>query len=87
MMGYCLLTFVNQVAVLKQITKMDLIDFFNEYVNVGAPKRKSLSIQVFGSSHASEFKSEKVDPVEPNVVQVEDIFCFRRSRPLHPAFK
>ncbi|XP_015073642.1 insulin-degrading enzyme-like 1, peroxisomal isoform X1 [Solanum pennellii] len=77
----------NEVAALKQITKMDLIDFFNEYVNVGAPKRKSLSLQVFGSSHFSEFKSEKVDPAEPNVVQIEDIFCFRRSRPLHHSLK
>ncbi|XP_049354537.1 insulin-degrading enzyme-like 1, peroxisomal [Solanum verrucosum] len=77
----------NEVAALKQITKTDLINFFNEYVNVGAPKRKSLSLQVFGSSHSSEFKSEKVDPVEPNVVQIEDIFCFRRSRPLHHSLK
>ncbi|TMX00209.1 hypothetical protein EJD97_001196 [Solanum chilense] len=77
----------NEVAALKQITKTDLIDFFNEYVNIGAPKRKSLSLQVFGSSHFSEFKSEKVDPAEPNVVQIEDIFCFRRSRPLHHSLK
>ncbi|XP_060185604.1 insulin-degrading enzyme-like 1, peroxisomal isoform X2 [Lycium barbarum] len=77
----------NEVAVLKQITKTDLIDFFNEYVNLGAPKRKSLSLQVFGSSHSCQLKAEKVDPVEPNVVQIEDIFCFRRSRPLYPSFK
>ncbi|XP_059309265.1 insulin-degrading enzyme-like 1, peroxisomal isoform X2 [Lycium ferocissimum] len=77
----------NEVAGLKQITKTDLIDFFNEYVNVGAPKRKSLSLQVFGSSHSCQLKAEKVDPVEPNVVQIEDIFCFRRSRPLYPSFK
>ncbi|XP_075101530.1 insulin-degrading enzyme-like 1, peroxisomal [Nicotiana tabacum] len=77
----------NEVAALKLITKTDLIDFFNEHVNVGAPKRKSLSLQVFGSSHSSEFKAEKVDPVEPNVVQIEDIFSFRRSRPLYPSFR
>ncbi|PHU16875.1 Zinc-metallopeptidase, peroxisomal [Capsicum chinense] len=77
----------NEVAALKQITKTDLIDFFNEYVNAGAPKRKSLSLQVFGSSHSSEFKSGKVDPAEPNVIQIEDIYSFRRSRPLHHSFK
>ncbi|KAJ8565069.1 hypothetical protein K7X08_001529 [Anisodus acutangulus] len=76
-----------EVAALKQITKTDLIDFFNEYVNVGAPKRKSLSLQVFGSSHSSQLKAEKVDPIEPNVVQIEDIFCFRRSCPLYQSFK
>ncbi|CAN4107220.1 unnamed protein product [Withania somnifera] len=76
-----------KVAALKQITKTDLIDFFNEYVNVGAPKKKSLSLQVFGSSHSSEFKAEKVDPVEPNVIQIKDIFSFRRSRPLHHSFR
>nr|GMD39795.1 insulin-degrading enzyme-like 1, peroxisomal [Ipomoea batatas] len=76
-----------EVAALKQLTKADLIKFFDEYVSISSPKRKALSVRVYGSSHSSEYKSEKEEPAEPGFVKIEDIFSFRRSRPVYPSFK
>ncbi|KAK2994516.1 hypothetical protein RJ640_010794 [Escallonia rubra] len=76
-----------EVTALKQLTKRELIDFFDENIKVGAPRRKSLSVQVCSSLHSSEFKANPSPPVEPNSVQIEDIFSFRRSQPLYGSFK
>ncbi|CAK9155607.1 unnamed protein product [Ilex paraguariensis] len=76
-----------EVAALKKLTREELIDFFNEYIKVGAPRKKSLSVHVYASSHSSEYRAEKTEPVGPNSVQIEDIFSFRRSRPLYGSFK
>lgn len=76
-----------EVAALKQVTQKDLIDFFNEHIKVGAPQKKSLSVRVYGNSHSSEYEEDKKEKLEPNYVQIEDIFSFRRSQPLYPSFK
>ncbi|VFQ78510.1 unnamed protein product [Cuscuta campestris] len=75
-----------EVEALKQVTKTDLIGFFDEYVSVDSPKRKALSVRVYGSSHSSEYKAEKTEPAGPDFVRIEDVFSFRRSRPVHPSF-
>nr|GLL36597.1 Zinc-metallopeptidase, peroxisomal [Ipomoea trifida] len=77
----------KEVAALKKLTKTDLIKFFDEYVSISSPKRKALSVRVYGSPHSSEYKSEKEEPAEPDFVKIEDIFSFRRSRPVYPSFK
>ncbi|KZV14444.1 zinc-metallopeptidase, peroxisomal [Dorcoceras hygrometricum] len=74
-----------EAAALKQLTQEDLIDFFNEYINVGALQKKGLSIRVYGSLHSSEHKVDNSQSTD--VVQIEDIFSFRRSRPLYGSFK
>ncbi|KAK2976885.1 hypothetical protein RJ640_010808 [Escallonia rubra] len=76
-----------EVTALKQLTKRELIDFFDENIKVGAPRKKSVSVRVYGSLHSSEFKANSSPPVEPNSVQIEDIFSFRRSQPLYGSFK
>ncbi|KAA8517097.1 hypothetical protein F0562_017390 [Nyssa sinensis] len=76
-----------EVAALKQLTQKDLTDFFNEYIKVGALRKKTLSVHVYGSLHSSELKADKTEPVEPNLIQIDDIFSFRRSRPLYGSFR
>ncbi|THF95861.1 hypothetical protein TEA_024512 [Camellia sinensis var. sinensis] len=76
-----------EVAALKQLTQKELIDFFNEYIKVGAPRKKSLSTQVYGGLHSSEYKTDQSEPTKPNMVRIDDIFSFRRSRPLFSSFK
>ncbi|KAI7990111.1 Insulin-degrading enzyme-like 1, peroxisomal [Camellia lanceoleosa] len=76
-----------EVAALKQLTQKELIDFFNEYIKVGAPRKKSLSVQVYGGLHSSEYKTDQSEPTKPNMVRIDDIFSFRRSRPLFSSFK
>ncbi|XP_052172823.1 insulin-degrading enzyme-like 1, peroxisomal [Diospyros lotus] len=76
-----------EVAALKQLTQKELIDFFDEYLKVGTPRKKTLSVQVYGSLHSSEYKTDQNKPAEPNLVRIDDIFSFRRSRPLYGSFK
>ncbi|KAA8517091.1 hypothetical protein F0562_017384 [Nyssa sinensis] len=75
-----------EIAALKQMTQQDLIDFFNEYIKVGAPRKKTLSVRVYGSLHSLEYKADKSEPIQPNFIQIDDIFSFRRSRPLYGSF-
>lgn len=69
-----------EVAALKQLTQQDLIDFFDEHVKVGAPRKRTLSVRVYGKLHSCEYPSDKSQQLPPNAVQIEDIFSFRRSQ-------
>ncbi|GAV91196.1 LOW QUALITY PROTEIN: hypothetical protein CFOL_v3_34595, partial [Cephalotus follicularis] len=77
------LKFDRREAELKQ---QELIDFFNEHIKVGAPRKKTLSVRV-GGRHLSDYTSDKSDTVQPHSIQVDDIFRFRRSQPLYGSFK
>ncbi|EYU18739.1 hypothetical protein ABFS82_10G164400 [Erythranthe guttata] len=76
-----------EVAALKQLTQQELIDFFNEHIQCGAPGKKSMSVRVYGSAHSSEFEADKSLTAETEFVQIEDIFSFRRSRPLYGSLR
>ncbi|KAH8506557.1 hypothetical protein H0E87_013388 [Populus deltoides] len=76
-----------EVAALKQLTQQDLIDFFDEHVKVGAPRKRTLSVRVYGKLHSCEYASDKSQQLPPNAVPIEDIFSFRRSQPLYGSFK
>lgn len=76
-----------EVAALKQLTHQELIDFFNEYIKVGAPGKKTLSVQVYGSLHTSEYIAQKSKPTPTNSVRIEDILSFRNSQSLYGSFK
>ncbi|XP_072951084.1 insulin-degrading enzyme-like 1, peroxisomal [Typha angustifolia] len=75
-----------EVAALRELKKEELIEFFDNYVKVGASQRKTLSVLVFGGLHSSEYKSA-VQDVAPQTYQITDICSFRRSRPLYGSFK
>ncbi|XP_059309269.1 insulin-degrading enzyme-like 1, peroxisomal isoform X2 [Lycium ferocissimum] len=77
----------REIEALKQLTQKELTDFFDEYIKVGVPRKKALSVRVYGSSHSSLFQAHKNEQIEPNAVQIEDIFSFRRSRPLYGSLK
>ncbi|KAH9648313.1 Insulin-degrading enzyme-like 1 (peroxisomal) [Citrus sinensis] len=78
---------LKQVAALRQLTQQELIDFFNENIKAGAPRKKTLSVRVYGSLHAPELKEETSESAEPHIVHIDDIFSFRRSQPLYGSFK
>ncbi|XP_027350190.1 insulin-degrading enzyme-like 1, peroxisomal isoform X3 [Abrus precatorius] len=73
-----------EVEALRQLTLQELIDFFNEYVKVGAPRKKTLSVRVHGNRHSSEYKAEAS---EPHLSKIDNVFAFRRSQPLYGSFK
>ncbi|KAL2535059.1 Zinc-metallopeptidase [Abeliophyllum distichum] len=76
-----------EVAELKQLNQKELIDFFHEYIKVGIPQKKGLSVRVYGSAHSSEYKSDNSEIAESNSVCIKDIFSFKRSRPLYGSFR
>ncbi|MBA0642157.1 hypothetical protein Goklo_026595, partial [Gossypium klotzschianum] len=76
-----------EVAALKKLTQQELIEFFNENVKVGATRKKTLSVRVHGNQHLAEYHSQKSESVQPNTIQINDIFSFRRSQPLYGSFR
>ncbi|KAI4967708.1 hypothetical protein ZWY2020_016983 [Hordeum vulgare] len=76
-----------EVAALGELKKEELIEFFDNYVKVGAPEKKILSIQIYGGLHASEYEKIVHDVPPPHSHRITDIFSFRRSRPLYGSFK
>jgi insulysin len=75
---------LEQIEELRKLTLQELIDFFNEYVKVGAPRKRTLSVRVHGNLHSSEYKSEAS---EPQFARIDDIFSFRKSQSLYGSFK
>ncbi|MQM18488.1 hypothetical protein Taro_051480 [Colocasia esculenta] len=76
-----------EVAALRELTRQELIDFFNTYVKVGGSRRRALSVQVYGGLHSKEYEIAKSGSSRPQNKIIEDIFSFRRSRPLYKSFK
>ncbi|KAL1225285.1 Insulin-degrading enzyme-like 2 [Cardamine amara subsp. amara] len=76
----------EEVAALRELKKEELIDFFDEYIKVDAPKKKSMSICVYGNQHLQEMASDK-DKVPSPSIEIEDIVCFRKSQPLYGSLK
>ncbi|KAF8045487.1 hypothetical protein N665_4811s0002 [Sinapis alba] len=76
----------EEVAALRELKKVELIEFFNTYIKVDAPKKKSMSICVYGSKHLKEMESDK-DKVASPFIQIEDIVGFRKSQPLYGSLK
>ncbi|XVE61130.1 hypothetical protein DITRI_Ditri06bG0014900 [Diplodiscus trichospermus] len=70
-----------EAAILRDLTQQDFIDFFDEYIKVGSPRKKTLSVRIYGKKHLYDYKSEKSEPLELNSVRIEDILGFRRSQP------
>lgn len=78
---------VSQVAALKELDKDELIDYFNKYIKIDSPQRKTLCVHVYGGPQTAEYKKVIQQEDTPKLEQIKDIFAFRRSRPLFGSFK
>ncbi|XP_056865434.1 insulin-degrading enzyme-like 2 [Raphanus sativus] len=76
----------EEVAALRELEKTELIEFFDTYIKVDAPKKKSMSICVYGSQHLKEMAPDK-DKVASPFIEIEDIVGFRNSQPLYGSLK
>ena len=74
------------MAALREIKREELIDYFDEYIKIDAPKKKSLSIFVYGSQHLKEMVSDKAKVASP-FIEIEDIVRFRNSLPLYRSLR
>ncbi|KAL4198409.1 hypothetical protein AMTRI_Chr03g140060 [Amborella trichopoda] len=77
----------HEVGAIRELTQEDMIDFFDIYIKVGAPRRKKLSIQVYGKLHSSEYEAAKQKENSCGSKCINDIFSFRRSQPLYGSLK
>ncbi|XP_022766677.1 insulin-degrading enzyme-like 1, peroxisomal isoform X2 [Durio zibethinus] len=76
-----------QVEILRQLTQQEFIDFFDEYIKVGSPRKKTLSVRIYGKKHLTEYKSEKNEPLQLQYVRIHDILNFRTSQPHYGSSK
>ena len=76
-----------QVALLRELKKDDFIEFFDQYIKLDAPQRRTVSVQVFSGNHSAEFKTAIAEADPPKTYRITDIFGFKRSRPLHRSLK
>jgi insulysin len=68
-----------QVALLRELKKDEFIEFFDQYIKVGAPQRRTVSVQVFSGNHSAEFKKAIAETDPPQTYRITDIFGFKRS--------
>jgi len=76
-----------QVALLRELKKEEFIAFFDQYIKLDAPQRRTLSVQVFSGNHSAEFKKAAAEADPPKTYRITDIFGFKRSRPLYSSLK
>jgi len=55
-----------EVDVLRKLTKQELIDFFDNYIKLGSPGRRKLTVQVYGSSHSGAYKLARSIDISSN---------------------
>ncbi|XP_042422587.1 insulin-degrading enzyme-like 1, peroxisomal isoform X1 [Zingiber officinale] len=77
----------SEVAALKELGKDELIDYFNKFIKIDSPQRKTLCVQVYGGPQTAEYKKVIQQEDTPKLHRIKDIFTFRRSRPLFGSFK
>ncbi|XP_042422583.1 insulin-degrading enzyme-like 1, peroxisomal isoform X3 [Zingiber officinale] len=77
----------SEVAALKELDKDELIDYFNKFIKIDSPQRKTLCVLVYGGPQTAEYKKVIQQEDTPKLHRIKDIFAFRRSRPLFGSFK
>ncbi|CAD6236516.1 unnamed protein product [Miscanthus lutarioriparius] len=77
----------SEVAMLRELEKEEFIEYFDQYIKVDAPQRRTVSVQVFGGNHSAEFKKAIAEADPPKMYRITDIFGFKRSRPLYSSLK
>ncbi|WVZ68606.1 hypothetical protein U9M48_017527 [Paspalum notatum var. saurae] len=77
----------SEVAILRELKKEEFIEFFDRYIKVDAPQRRTISVQVFGGNHSAEFNKAVAETDPPKTYRITDIFGFKRSRPLYSSLK
>ena len=64
----------------KEISKRQVLRFFDKYVAASAPHRRKLCVQVFAKQHEELMKEE----VDSDTIVIEDPSSFKSSMPLYP---
>lgn len=65
------------MVALRTLEKGEFVDFFDEYIKIGAPNKKSLSICIYGKGMAVD-----KDKVSSPCIDIEDIVSFKKKKQL-----
>ena len=74
------------MAALKMVRKQELLDFVAENIRKDSPKRRKLSIQVYGSQHLMEYQCAKGETISKKVntgVQIEEVELTTKGLVVH----
>ncbi|PPD87362.1 hypothetical protein GOBAR_DD15697 [Gossypium barbadense] len=69
-----------EVDALKKLTQQELIYFFDENLKVGATRKKTLSVRVYGNQHLAEYNSQKSEAVQPNTANGTRVVKIRNRK-------
>lgn len=73
------------MEILKSISLEDLKRFFADYIKKTGPKRRKISVQVFGSSHIEALR--ELEGKDNHGKVIADIYAFKREQSLYGSFK
>jgi insulysin len=71
-------------AEVEDLTKEDVLRFFDKYILKGAPLRRKISIHIFGSNHESQLLEQQARDDDPSIQLVHDPEEFSRIQHLFP---
>lgn len=82
----------KEVVILRNITKTELIDYYQKYIISTGPQRSTLSIHIVSNAEGGVGNSNTIEeePVteyvdrRPNTVQITDLANFKSSKELYP---
>ncbi|KAH7372611.1 hypothetical protein KP509_17G012900 [Ceratopteris richardii] len=84
----------DEVAILKNVRKEDLLEFYASFIKSGGPKRAKLSIRLYGGGHQDQFNSHIQDCQSKaetargvQEILIKDIYEFKRSQALYRSLK
>jgi len=73
---------------IKKITKSEILEFFNKYIDVKSPERKKLSIHIISKGKNDDLVKQKEkeikDILDKNTI-IDDVYNFRRSQVFGPS--
>lgn len=83
----------KEVVILRNVSKSELLDYYNDYILSTGKLRSTLSIHIVstaeggvGNSNAIEETSNEMEHIDrkPNIFQIDDLAVFKSSKELYP---
>lgn len=84
----------KEVAILRNVNKTELLDYYNSYILSTGPNRSTLSIHIVSTADGGAGNSNEIDSTSttsnelidrrPNTIVINDLAVFKSSKELYP---
>lgn len=82
----------KEVAILKNVTKSELLDYYKSYILSTGPNRSTLSIHIVSTADGGVGNSNEIESTpatefidrRPNTILINDLAVFKSSKELYP---